>query len=194
MGVTMRALISTVLVVFTLQLSGCGKLDHEQVRKLAEQGWEKYQNKLGIMYESGDGVPQDFKKAAYWYHEAAIQNNAAAQLNLGVLHYHGKGVRQDLNLAVNYIQRSANQRFPLALNILGRMYEKGEGVDQNNMIAYALFNAAAALAKKDKRYMQDRDNALNHLSKSEIENSQQIASDLLGNGDVIKIIQMGMGR
>jgi TPR repeat protein len=47
------------------------------------------------MYESGEGVPQDYKEAHKWYRLAAAQGNADAQNNLGAMHENGEGVAQD---------------------------------------------------------------------------------------------------
>ncbi len=40
-------------------------------RKLAEQGHAEAQNKLGIMYQNGKGVPQDDAHAYMWFKLAA---------------------------------------------------------------------------------------------------------------------------
>ena len=37
------------------------------------------------MYETGDGVPQDYRTAVKWYGRAAEQGDAYAQRNLEVL-------------------------------------------------------------------------------------------------------------
>ena len=47
------------------------------------------------MYETGQGVAQDYKTAVKWYTLAAEQGNAAAQYNLGVMYGKGQGVAQD---------------------------------------------------------------------------------------------------
>ena len=41
------------------------------------------QSDLGVMYETGQGVPQDHVEAVAWYRKAAEQNHARAQNNLG---------------------------------------------------------------------------------------------------------------
>ena len=61
-------------------------------RKAAEQGVDKAQNNLGVMYEKGVGVPQDYQEAVNWYRKAAEQGHAMAQFNLGAMHFKGKGV------------------------------------------------------------------------------------------------------
>jgi len=53
---------------------------------------------LGVMYDKGDGVPQDYKEAIQWYRLAADQGTPSAQLNLGFMYDKGIGVPQ------NYVQ------------------------------------------------------------------------------------------
>ena len=62
---------------------------------LAEQGDAAAQFNLGVMYEKGQGVPQDDKTAVKWYRLAAEQGNASAQNNLGAMYNNGNGVPQD---------------------------------------------------------------------------------------------------
>jgi TPR repeat protein len=50
---------------------------------------------LGIAYDNGRGVPQDYGQAAQWYRKAAQQGFAGAQINLGALYTNGHGVRQN---------------------------------------------------------------------------------------------------
>ena len=40
-------------------------------RPLAEQGNASAKTALGVIYEHGQGVPQDFVQAVIWYNEAA---------------------------------------------------------------------------------------------------------------------------
>ena len=64
-------------------------------RPLAEQGDAQAQYNLGIMYDNGQGVPQDDAEAVKWYRKAAEQGIAKAQYNLGVMYANGRGVPQD---------------------------------------------------------------------------------------------------
>jgi len=71
------------------------------LKPLAEQGdgWAQYT--LGVLYDNGDGVPEDDAKAVYWYRKAAERGNAQAQSNLGMMYVTGEGVPQ------NYVQAYA---------------------------------------------------------------------------------------
>jgi TPR repeat protein len=48
----------------------------------AQAGDAEAQFNLGVMYDRGQGVPQDDVQAAEWYRKAAEQGHAAAQNNL----------------------------------------------------------------------------------------------------------------
>ena len=68
-------------------------------RPLAKQGYANAQNKLGDMYDFGDGVREDEDEAVKWYRLAAEQGYANAQSNLGFMYFGGRGVREDYALA-----------------------------------------------------------------------------------------------
>lgn len=65
-------------------------------RPLAEQGDARAQYYLGLLYEKGDGVPQDYEKAREWYEKSAAQGEANAQFYLGLLSAFGQGGPLDL--------------------------------------------------------------------------------------------------
>lgn len=61
-------------------------------RPLADHGDALAQISLGMMYESGKGVPQDYAQATAWYRKAADQGDIGAQLRLGLAYFNGQGV------------------------------------------------------------------------------------------------------
>jgi TPR repeat protein len=67
---------------------------------LAEQGDSDAQYNLGVMYATGEGVPENDKTAVKWYTKAAEQGYASAQYNLGVMYYNGEGVPENDKTAV----------------------------------------------------------------------------------------------
>jgi TPR repeat protein len=83
-------------------------------RLAAEQGDVSAQINLGLMYDNGQGVIQDYKNAVKWYRLAAEQGDAFAQNNLGLMYANGQGVIQDyvsahmwLNIAASSGNKSA---------------------------------------------------------------------------------------
>ena len=82
-----------------------------------EQGSALAQFRLGVMYEEGQGVPQDDGEAVRWYRLAAEQGNALAQGWIGYMYEEGRGVPQDdvqahkwYNLAASRISSSDQRR------------------------------------------------------------------------------------
>ena len=63
--------------------------------RAAKQGNPAAQFNLGLMYDIGEGVTPDYKRAIKWYRLAAKLNNAQAQFNLGQLYESGERVTQD---------------------------------------------------------------------------------------------------
>ena len=58
-------------------------------RPLAEQRDARAQSMLGLLYDGGLGVSQDFTEAAKWYFKAAHQGQIVAQFMLGKMYYGG---------------------------------------------------------------------------------------------------------
>ena len=101
------------------------------IRRSAEQGVAIAQCNLGVCYDNGEGVSQDYAQAVYWWRKAAEQGSAAAQNNLGNAYYKGKGVSQDYVQAVFWYRKAAEQGYADAQYNLGFCYCEGEGVSQD---------------------------------------------------------------
>ena len=67
----------------------------QEFKKAAEQGDAYAQFYLGMIYDNGEGVPEDDKEAVKWYRLAAEQGHTDVQTNLGVMYANGEGVLQD---------------------------------------------------------------------------------------------------
>ena len=107
------------------------------------QGDASAQYSLGVMYEVGKGVPQDYAEAVKWYRLAAEQGNALAQNSMGVMYVDGLGVPQDYAEAARWHRLAAEQGHSLAQYSLGVMYEVGQGVPQDYAEAANWFRLAA---------------------------------------------------
>ena len=64
---------------------------------------------LGVMYDNGDGVPENDAEAVKWYRKAADQGHASAQYNLGVMYSNGEGVPENDAEAVKWYRKAADQ-------------------------------------------------------------------------------------
>ena len=107
-----------------------------------EQGDASAQVALGLMYDSGRGIPRDYAAAMTWYRKAADQHNASAQSSLGFMYALGHGVRQAAAMA--WYRKAADQGDTSAQTALGFMYYDGQGVLRDNVVAHMWFNLAAA--------------------------------------------------
>ena len=77
--------------------------------KAAQQGnaWSQY--KLGLMYQSGDGVAADDAKAAGLFKQAAEQGNSWAQATYAQVLEQGKGIKADKAEAIKFYKLAAAQ-------------------------------------------------------------------------------------
>jgi hypothetical protein len=70
---------------------GLGEIDEDPTKarhwyeKAARQGNANAQSNLGVIYATGDGVPQDDRIAEKWFRLAADQGNQDAKDNLAVI-------------------------------------------------------------------------------------------------------------
>ena len=147
------------LLTVVALVSGQAELDVTELRRTAAQGDAAAQYNLGLMYDTGGGVPQDYGEAVRWYRLAADQGIAVAQYNLGGMYATGRGVPQDYGEAVRWYRLAADQGFSsssvasssawrwrsiaAAQYNLGGMYYNGRGVPQDYGEAVRWYRLAA---------------------------------------------------
>jgi tetratricopeptide (TPR) repeat protein len=69
------------------------------------------QYKLGIMYERGEGVPEDKGEAFKSYKKAAEKGVLPAEYRVGILYSTGEGVDQDLTEAEKWLKKAADRDY-----------------------------------------------------------------------------------
>jgi TPR repeat protein len=107
---------------------------------------------IGVLYDTGEGVTQDYGEARAWYQQAAEEGNPIGAFNLGVIYDSGLGVAKDPQHAAAWYTRAAAGKFGRAYYNLGIMYELGVGVHKDRRRAVKLYKDAAShgiLAAKD---------------------------------------------
>lgn len=72
-----------------------------------EQAGEDFVN--GQRYYLGDGVPQDYARAALLFRRAAGNGHAYAQYSLALMHEHGYGVDRNRDEAIKWYQQAAKR-------------------------------------------------------------------------------------
>ncbi|MFC2503853.1 MAG: tetratricopeptide repeat protein [Cardiobacterium sp.] len=118
-------------------------------RSAARQGDAAAQYALGVLYQTGEVVPQGFAQAFQWYERAAQQHYTPAQLALGILFEYGKGVAANAVRAVQYYEQAALQGHPVAQYRLALHYRDGEGVAQDTAKAREWLTRAAEQGNPD---------------------------------------------
>ena len=98
---------------------------------------------IGLMYASGQGVPQDYAEAVRWYRMAADQGEALAQFNLGAMYHSGHGISQNYAEALHWYRMAADQGNANAQWNLSVMYRRGQGVPQDDAEAVRWSRRAA---------------------------------------------------
>jgi TPR repeat protein len=94
------------LVLASMPLTAYAKESIHQLEKAAAQGDAGAENNLGVDYAVGQGVPQNYAKADYWYEKAASQGYAFAEYNLGFAYEYGKGVPQNTMTALHLFKKA----------------------------------------------------------------------------------------
>ncbi|MET0268568.1 MAG: tetratricopeptide repeat protein [Duganella sp.] len=147
----------------------------KEITPLAKAGNADAQHLLGLMYYMGRGVEQDYQKAFQWHRKAAEQGKADAQYVVGAMYYTGNTVIQDHKQAVVWFRKAAEQGHADSLQIMGLMYRYHMGgVEQDNVIAYMLWNVAAA--RGSATAVEQRAAVARQLSKEQIEEGQALSA------------------
>jgi uncharacterized protein len=99
---------------------------------MANAGDARSQLGLGVLYESGRGMPApDLPDAVNWYRAAAAQGLPAAQNNLALLYARGRGVPLNPVMASELWHVAAAAGYPLAQFNLALAYEQGFGLPRD---------------------------------------------------------------
>jgi uncharacterized protein len=150
---------------------------------LAEQGDASAQSNLGVMYEQGRGVAQNYREAMRWFRLAAMQGDASAQSNLGVMYFKGQGIAQDFREAMRWYRLGAGQGNVEAQFNLGVMYEQGRGVPQDLLRAHMWFNLAASQSSDEngKLAIKNREGVTRRLTRAQLFQAQEMARQCEAN-------------
>ena len=147
----------------------------EELRALAEQGSAEDQYSLGLRYERGQGVSQDYQEAARWYRMAAMQRSSAAQYKLCTLSDIGRGLPQNYQEALRWCRLAADHGEAQAMFTLGVHYHTALGVPQDLVQAHKWYNLAAAHGYQDAAKWRNR--IAHELSPAKIAEAQKQARE-----------------
>ncbi len=166
-------------------------------RKAAELGNDDAQNRLGNMYDKGQGVVRNYSKAKDWYLKAAQQGNSEAQYNLGNLYRTGEEHvwctfidGQDYIDSVHWYLKAAEQGHLKAQKTLGDIYYGGKGVPRDYSKAVHWYREAAeqgdlasqrtlaSMYRSGQYISRDYDEALKWYRKAASQGDMESAAEL----------------
>ena len=103
---------------------------------------------IGMLYDTGHGVAQDFSRALEWYRRAADAGNVSAMFNVATMLENGRGASANPHEAVRWYGRAAAHGDGRAAYDLATLYRDGIGVrrDPTEAIRYFRIAAAAGIA------------------------------------------------
>jgi TPR repeat protein len=133
--------------------------DAARLYKAAAEAGDVYsQYSLGFMYRRGQGVPEDFDKAAEWLVKAAENGSEAAEKELDSImpeiYARQEAMeagdiasefvqKNEYDKALPYLKKAADGGDSWAQKVLGVMYKNGNAVPQNYKTAFYWFEQAA---------------------------------------------------
>ena len=135
--------VSAVLLLsFSVGLASAASL--AQVEKRAAKGDAQSQYLLGRVYQKGDVVRQDHRKAAGYFVQAAEQGHAEAEYQLACCYYAGLGVEQDKVKGRMHLIAAADHGSAEAQYHLAGTYARGRGGVKKNYHKAAFWYDKAA--------------------------------------------------
>ena len=111
----------------------------------AYEGDTEAQFRVALMFDSGKGVVQNAREAAYWFTYAAELGHTGAQYRIGVIHLSGLGAPKDLARALGWWRLAADGGNADAQYGLGRACLYGIGLPKDRTEAITWLKAAAGL-------------------------------------------------
>jgi TPR repeat protein len=162
--------------------SGDYETAYSLIKPLAEKGLPEAQFNLGLLYDKGQGVPQNYAEAVTWYRKAAEQGNVKGQYSLGMMYYNGQDVPQDYAEAVKWLRKAAEQGNGKGQYSLGMMYYRGRGVPRDYVLAHMWLNLAIsrypALEKAKREWAEIFiDIAASKMTPAQIAEAQKLARE-----------------
>jgi TPR repeat protein/ATP-dependent protease ClpP protease subunit len=126
---------------------------------------------LGIRYEKGDGVKENYSEALRLFKLAGNNGDDFAQYSLGRVYYKGKGVVENFAKSASWYEKSAKQGNPWAQADLSGLYITGQGVEIDFVKAYAW----GLLAKAKGENVANWDFLLTKVTTSQVNEAQALA-------------------
>ncbi len=121
----LAAILASASLILSIQVAVAAGPAPEEIARLRTQAENQLGHEtalvLGLYYQSGVGVLQDYEEAAKWYRLCAQAGYDACQLHIGMMHSDGEGVPQDAVLAYMWFNLAASQGGTVAATLRDRI-------------------------------------------------------------------------
>lgn len=104
------------------ELAKEGKYEEAMQTYLKEKNNPWCQVNIGVLYEKGQGVAQDYKKAIEWYKKAADQGDEVAMRNIGLSYWEGSGVPKNCDEAMKWLKLATEKGDVNAMKCIAACY------------------------------------------------------------------------
>lgn len=146
----------------------------------AKQGNAEAAARLAVLAEKGEGIPQDYKRAADLYKVAAEAGIPQAEAGLGSLYASGQGVPLDYEKAVYWLNKAAEEGFVEAQRKLADIYAYKRG-DSAKAYAWMVVGLSAMFpnAQDLVQVSPDLERLIRSMTPQEIKDGQTLALQLV---------------
>lgn len=131
-----------IIVISTL-LAACVTTGEDATLQKALAGDVSSQYKMGLRYNNGQGVQQNYSTALEWFEKSAASGNAEAQYFAGIAYDAGRGVEQNLEKAVVYFSGAANQGHARAQYQYAQTFMNARGATKDQRWAVVWYDKSA---------------------------------------------------
>ena len=178
-------------------------------REAAGRGNLRAEVSLGLIYETGDGLPRDPAAAVALYERAAAGGSPDGAINLAVALREGSGVRKDPKRAVALLRQAAAAGSAIATYNLGVLAQDGTIPEPGQALAYFEkatelgdprgFVPAAILLDEGRGVRKDPERAAEMLLRGVAADSGEASGQIVSRGsdwsrDTIRAVQARLKR
>lgn len=159
--------------------AGDDKLLFDLMSKSADMGYLPAQRDLGTLYQTGQGVSQNFDKAKSLFQEAADKGDSEANVRLGYMYMLGNtSFEKDIDKALAFFNRAAAKGNVNAQHNLALLYSKEEGRIDGALAYIWAYVAVRSGDKESQRLKEAWEEHIKAKSPSYLKELQETAEDI----------------
>ncbi len=148
----------------------------QHFRKCADAGLKHCQWRLGVMLDTGDGIPISVDEAFSYLSASARQDYPRAHSSLGLMYATGRGTLIDHKKSMDSYRTAARLGESHGFYGVGVLYKLGQGVAKDNLRSFAWF--LVAHFQGDEEAQAAMDNIGKNFSEDDLRRAVEIANQI----------------